>query len=59
MGRYYWDKKSTAEDYSKSMTIFDLKRLGYLRKSDYAIERGLYWTRNGEPAGNIGLGITL
>lgn len=57
MARYYWDKKSTVEDYPKTISIFNFKRDKFLQKWVLHISGTSTWSRNGEPFGNIWLEI--
>lgn len=53
MARYYYDKKNTVEDYPKYLSIFNLKRDGFLEKWDYFKSGISRWTRNWETNGSI------
>ncbi|MDQ7009664.1 MAG: hypothetical protein Q9M94_05225 [Candidatus Gracilibacteria bacterium] len=57
MGRYYGAGKYTTDDYSKTLNIKFLKKYGYLDKGVNEKSGGLYWKRNGEDNGNIGIEI--
>ena len=50
---YYWEWKTSVEDYSKTIDIKFLKTYGYLDKWLYSRKWGLYWKRNWEDNWNI------
>lgn len=57
MGRYYYNKKSTVDDYSKKLSVFKLLKDEMIEKWVSSTSGTIRWTRNGEPSGNIGIYI--
>ena len=55
---YYWNRKSTVEDYSKWLSIFCFKRDKVLHRWEYTFSGTSQWTRNGEPNGSISFVLT-
>lgn len=59
MGRYSWSGRSTVEDY-KSISIFWLRKQGYLKKDLVYTNGGIKWTSSsGEDRGSIGFSIAI
>lgn len=56
--RYYSNKKSTVEDYPKTLSTSFLNKYQYFIEGQRR-EGTITWSRNGTPIGNIGIDVSV